>query len=60
VVTEGKSVTTDGVDYDNMYHFLFEFAADGRIRSIWEFHDTAHAGKVLRRGREGSVGLKAD
>jgi uncharacterized protein len=56
VVTEGHAVTIDGVNYDNMYHFLFELE-DGLIKSLWEFNDTAHVNAVLRRGDRGSLGL---
>jgi uncharacterized protein len=56
VVTEGHAVTLDGVNYDNMYHFLFELE-DGLITSLWEFNDTAHVNAVLRRGDGGSLGL---
>jgi uncharacterized protein len=56
VVTEGHAVTIDGVNYDNMYHFLFELK-DGLITSLWEFNDTAHVNAVLRRGDGGSLGV---
>ncbi|HEX5586664.1 MAG TPA: ketosteroid isomerase, partial [Acidimicrobiia bacterium] len=56
VVSEGHAVTLDGVPYDNMYHFLFELR-DGRIAAVWEFNDTEHATAVLRRGRDGGLGL---
>jgi ketosteroid isomerase-like protein len=56
VVTEGHALTLDGVNYDNMYHFLFVLN-DGLIKSLWEFNDTAHADAVLRRGDGGTLGL---
>jgi uncharacterized protein len=58
-VTEGHAVTVDGINYDNMYHFLFVLA-DGLLTAIWEFNDTAHAGAVLRRGPGGGVGLAGE
>jgi hypothetical protein len=58
VVTEGHALTLDGVNYDNMYHFLFVLD-DGLIESLWEFNDTAHAAAVLRRGDSGTLGLPA-
>jgi uncharacterized protein len=56
VVTEGHAVTIDGVEYNNMYHFLFELK-EGLVTSLWEFNDTAHANAVLRRGDGGGLGL---
>jgi uncharacterized protein len=56
VVSEGHAVTVTGINYDNMYHFLFQLS-DGLITHLWEFHDTAHARSVLRRGEGGTLGL---
>lgn len=58
-VTEGHAVTIDGVNYDNMYHFLFKLR-DGLITSLWEFNDTAHVNAVLRRGADGGLGVGID
>ncbi len=56
VMSEGHSITTDGLAYDNLYHFLFELRA-GLIERIWEFNDTAHVRDTLRRGAGGGLGL---
>jgi len=58
-VTEGHAITFDGVNYDNMYHFLFELK-DGLITRLWEFNDTAHVNAVLRRDAGGGLGLGND
>ncbi|MGB7242992.1 MAG: nuclear transport factor 2 family protein [Sulfitobacter sp.] len=36
------ATTATGVEYDNMYHFLFEIV-DGRINRMKEYMDTHHA-----------------
>jgi ketosteroid isomerase-like protein len=50
VAMEAHSVgeLRSGASYRNTYHFLFEFAPDGRIRRINEHMDTKHALDVMR------------
>jgi uncharacterized protein len=59
VVSEGYAVTVGGVTYNNLYHFLFQFAGE-RIAHIWEFNDTAHSQQVFQRGPDGTVGLTSE
>ena len=49
VAMEARSVgeLRSGASYRNTYHFLFEFAPDGRIRRINEHMDTKHALDVM-------------
>jgi ketosteroid isomerase-like protein len=42
----GHCVTSDGKNYDNVYHFLF-FLRDGKIVEVHEHTDTAYAHRVL-------------
>jgi ketosteroid isomerase-like protein len=37
------AVTNAGHDYENLYVMLFEFAADGRIDTVWEYLDLVYA-----------------
>ena len=46
-LVESLAEFADGRVYENRYHFLFRFQA-GRIAAVWEYHDTAHANRVLR------------
>jgi uncharacterized protein len=50
VAMEARSVgeTRAGASYRNTYHFLFDFAPDGRIRRINEHMDSKHAMDVMR------------
>jgi ketosteroid isomerase-like protein len=47
VQARSQGTASNGRQYDNAYHFLFEFEG-GRISRIWEYCDTMHADKVLR------------
>ena len=42
-----RAVVGDGVEYENEYVKVFEFADDGRIRAVWEYLDSRHASEVL-------------
>ena len=46
-LAESHAKFADGRVYDNRYHFLFRFRS-GRIAAVLEYHDTAHANRVLR------------
>jgi hypothetical protein len=46
-LAESHAEFADGRVYDNRYHFLFRFWS-GRIAAVSEYHDTAHANRVLR------------
>jgi uncharacterized protein len=46
-VVDGHAELAVGRVYENRYHFLFRFRV-GRIAAVWEYHDTAHANRVLR------------
>lgn len=49
VAMEAHSVgeLKNGASYRNKYHFMFEFAPDGRIRRINEHMDSKHAFDVM-------------
>ena len=49
VAMEAHSVgeLKSGASYRNRYHFMFEFAPDGRIRRINEHMDSKHASDVM-------------
>ena len=49
VAMEAHSTGTlhSGAHYRNRYHYLFEFAPDGRIRRINEHMDSKHAYEVM-------------
>lgn len=49
VAMEAHSMGTlhSGAHYRNRYHYLFEFAPDGRIRRINEHMDSKHAYEVM-------------
>jgi len=49
VMSEGHAMTKHGVEYNNLYHFLFELR-DGLIWRIWEYNDTIHVRDVLLHG----------
>jgi len=49
VMSEGHAMTKHGVEYNNLYHFLFELR-DGLISRIWEYNDTMHIRDVLLKG----------
>jgi ketosteroid isomerase-like protein len=42
-----RAVTATGVEYENEYVKVFEFAGDGRIRAVWEYLDSRYAAEVL-------------
>jgi hypothetical protein len=46
-LAESHARFADGRVYDNRYHFLFRLQS-GRIAAVSEYHDTAHASRVLR------------
>jgi nitroreductase/ketosteroid isomerase-like protein len=45
-----RATTSSGASYENEYVKLFEFDDDGRIRAVWEYHDTEYAANLLRAG----------
>ena len=38
-----RAVTNAGLDYENYYVMLFEFAPDGRIDTVWEYLNLVYA-----------------
>jgi len=56
VMANGRAVTIDGVEYNNMYHMLYKFR-DGKICAAWEFNDTYYSRQTIRRGNDGELGL---
>jgi nitroreductase len=45
-----RATTASGAPYENEYVKVFEFADDGRIQAVWEYHDTEYAADLLRAG----------
>lgn len=55
VQSEGRSETTSGVRYDNLYHFLFQIR-DDKICRLWEYTDTKLSHDVLVAPAAGALG----
>ncbi len=56
LMADGQAVTTDGMEYNNMYQMLYKLR-DGKICAAWEFNDTHYVRQTLRRGKDGELGL---
>jgi hypothetical protein len=50
VEMSGHAVTSDGRDYDNLYHSVFTLK-DNQIVAVKEYHDTLYAKVVLVDGK---------
>lgn len=53
-MNEGHAETVNGVEYNQAYHFLFEFTG-GLISRVWEFNDTYHSRTVFALDENGKL-----